>query len=101
MAPGKSTRNGHDDAKQDTPNTKDKDNHGSHGTHANGKLRRVASTSGPNHHRDGSNAGVVPAVASTSSTTANATANPQENATPGVSLLQNDSLFSCSPMPPS
>ncbi|KAK3324161.1 hypothetical protein B0T19DRAFT_427909 [Cercophora scortea] len=47
MAPAKSARNGQDDSKSETPNPKEKNGH-AHVQQSNGKLRRVASSTGSN-----------------------------------------------------
>ncbi|KAL0944286.1 uncharacterized protein CTRU02_202173 [Colletotrichum truncatum] len=48
MAPAKSSKAGHDDSKAEGTNTKEKHSSGSGSHHSNGKLRRVASSTGSN-----------------------------------------------------
>lgn len=84
MAPPKSSRNGQDDTKPETPHSKEKN--GTSGTHqSNGKMRRVASSAGSNLREATTNA------ANNASGNAGATASAstlngasQETSVPGV-----------------
>jgi hypothetical protein len=46
MPPAKSSKTGHEDSKADVANPKERNGHVSANNHSNGKLRRVASSSG-------------------------------------------------------
>lgn len=81
MAPAKAARNGaHDDSKSETPNTKEK-NGGAGAHHSNGKLRRVASSSGSNL-REVTNAGAI--AGPTSAPSGAAASSEQQAVNPGV-----------------
>jgi len=81
MAPAKAARNGaHDDSKTETPSTKEK-NGGAGAHHSNGKLRRVASSTGSNL-REVTNAGAIPGP--TSAPSGAAASSEQQAVNPGV-----------------
>lgn len=89
MAPAKAARNGaHDDSKSETPNTKEKN--GGAGAHSNGKLRRVASSTGSNL-REVTNAGAI--AGPTSAPSGAAASSEQQAVNPGVGHAP--SLTSC------
>lgn len=58
MAPPKSSKAGHDDAKSESTTTKEKNGHGQGSNHSNGKLRRVASNTGTQSKDTGATAAV-------------------------------------------
>lgn len=81
MAPAKAARNGaHDDSKSETPNTKEK-NGGAGAHHSNGKLRRVASSTGSNL-REVTNAGAI--AGPTLAPSGAAASSEQQAVNPGV-----------------
>ena len=73
MPPAKSVRNGHDDPKAETPNPKEKNGHHAGVHQSNGKLRRVASSTGSNL-REVTSANAVTTPAPAAQTPAAATA---------------------------
>lgn len=80
--PPKASKAAQDDSKSETPNAKEKN--GATGTHhANGKMRRVASSAGTNA-RDTANGGAVAPAASTAATSSSAAAAGQEATAPGL-----------------
>ena len=80
MAPAKARNGGaHDDSKPETPSAKEK-NGGAH--HSNGKLRRVASSTGSNL-REVTNAGA--SAGPTSAPSGTAAGSDQQAVNPGVS----------------
>ncbi|KAK3390525.1 hypothetical protein B0H63DRAFT_465899 [Podospora didyma] len=82
MAPAKAARNGHDDAKSETPNSKEKNGAGVH--QSNGKLRRVASSTGTNL-REMANAGAAAAASALMASAAGSgAAVVQEASNPGL-----------------
>jgi len=84
MAPAKS-RTAHDEAKSETPNSKEKNGHATAGQHSNGKARRVASAAG-SQLRDVTNAtSLPPTAASAPPAAAAAAAAAPEITNPGVS----------------
>ncbi|KAK1836620.1 hypothetical protein QBC39DRAFT_89240 [Podospora conica] len=81
MAPAKAARNGaHDDGKSETPNAKEK-NGGAGAHHSNGKLRRVASSTGSNL-REVTNAGAL--AGPTSAPSGAAASSEQQAVNPGL-----------------
>ncbi|KAM7195667.1 hypothetical protein V8F20_007411 [Naviculisporaceae sp. PSN 640] len=79
--PPKAVRNGHDDPKAETPNSKEKNGH-SNSHQSNGKLRRVASSTGSNL-REVTSAGAATAAAS-APTSAPGAVGTQETPNPGL-----------------
>ncbi|KAK3687521.1 hypothetical protein B0T22DRAFT_457404 [Podospora appendiculata] len=74
MAPAKSARNGQDDSKSETPNPKEKNGH-AHVQQSNGKLRRVASSTGSNL-REVTTAATAPVPPASTAAAAQEASNP-------------------------
>ena len=84
--PPKASRNGHDDSKSETPNSKEKNGHAASNSVSNGKMRRVASSAGSNL-REVTNAPIVTLSAAV------AEVSVQEHINPGVSFLWRPVFF--------